>query len=99
MIIARVGKVAYRLELPEEHSQIHNTFHMSHLRKCVLDEEVVVSLDDIQVEERLNYMERPIAILERKVYVLRNKGVPLVKVQWEHMRGSKWKWDPEAKMR
>ena len=45
-IISTVGKVAYRLEQPKELIQIHNTFHVSQLRKCVLDEEAVVSLDD-----------------------------------------------------
>ena len=63
-VIARVGKVAYRLDLPEELSQIHSTFHVLQLRKCILDENVVVSLDDIQVDERLNYVENSVAILE-----------------------------------
>ena len=87
-MISRVGKVAYRLDLPEELSQIHNTFLVSHLRKCVLDEHAVVSLDDIQVDERLNYVERMVAILKRKVKVLHNIKVPLVKVWWQHRRGS-----------
>ena len=72
-IIAKIGKVAHRLDLPEELSQIHNTFHILQLRKCVLDEVVVVSLDDIQVDECLNYVKRPVAFLERKVKVLRSK--------------------------
>ena len=44
-IVARVGKVAYRLELPEELSRIHNTFYVSQLRKCVMDQEAVVLFD------------------------------------------------------
>ena len=64
-----------------------------------MDQEAVVSLDDIQVDERLNYVERPVAILERKKKILRNKEIPLVKVQWEHRRGSEWTWEPEAEMR
>ena len=91
-VVARVGKVAYRFDLPEELSQIHSIFHISKLRKCVLDKDVVVSLDDIQVDERLNYVEMPIAILERKVKVLRSKEIPLVKVRWQHWRGSEWAW-------
>ncbi|KAI3518312.1 hypothetical protein L1887_06894 [Cichorium endivia] len=98
-IIARVGKVAYRLELPEELSQIHSTFHVSQLRKCLADETAFVPLDDIQVDERLNYVEKPIAILERKTKTLRNKEIGILKVQWQHRRGSEWTWEPEEEMR
>ena len=94
-VIARVGEVAYRLELPPELSQIHNTFHVSQLRKCLADESAHVPIDDIQVDERLNYVERPIAILERKTKSLRNKEIGLVKVQWQHRKGSEWTWEPE----
>ena len=98
-VIARVGRVAYRLELPEELSLIHNTFHVSQLRKCIVDESAVVPLEDIQIDERLNYVEKPIAILERKVKKLHNKEVSTVKVQWQHRKGSEWTWEPEAEMR
>ncbi|XP_042756659.1 uncharacterized protein LOC122197196 [Lactuca sativa] len=83
-ISARVSKVAYRFDLPDELNQIHNTFHVSQLQNCVTDEAAVVSLDDIQVDESRNYIERPVAILDRKTKVLRNKEVKLVKVQWQH---------------
>ena len=66
-VISRVSKVAYRLDLPEELSQIHNTFHVSQLRNYLLDEDAVVLLDDVQVDEHLNYMEQLVAILERKI--------------------------------
>ncbi|KAJ9544252.1 hypothetical protein OSB04_023959 [Centaurea solstitialis] len=98
-IVARVGKVAYRLELPPEHSQIHNTFHVSQLRKCLADESAHIPFDDIQVDERLNYVERPIAVLERKTKTLRNKEVGIMKVQWKHRKGSEWTWEPEDEMR
>ena len=78
------------MDLPDELSQIHSTFHVSQLRKCVLDEDAVVSLGDLQFGERLNYVKRAVAILERKLKVLRSKEVPLVKVQWQHRRGSEW---------
>ena len=57
-----------------------------------------MSLHDMKFNDCLNYVERPVAILERKVMVLRNKEVPLVKVQWQHRRGSGWTWEPEAKI-
>ncbi|KAJ9539354.1 hypothetical protein OSB04_032087 [Centaurea solstitialis] len=98
-VLARVGKVAYRLELPEVLGQIHDTFHVSQLRKCLADESVHVPLDDIQVDESLNYVEKPIAVIERKVKQLQNKEVGIVKVQWQHRKGSEWTWEPEAEMR
>ncbi|KAJ9564288.1 hypothetical protein OSB04_000254 [Centaurea solstitialis] len=98
-IVARVGKVAYRLELPPELSQIHDTFHVSQLRKCLADESAFVPLEDIEVDERLNYAEKPIAVLERKTKTLRNKEIWIVKVQWEHQKGSEWTWEPEDEMR
>ncbi|KAI3701131.1 hypothetical protein L2E82_45776 [Cichorium intybus] len=98
-IVARVGEVAYRLELPEQLSQIHDTFHVSQLRKCVTEESTIVPLEDIQLDERLNYVERPIAIIERKIKALRNKTIGLVKVQWQHRKGSEWTWEPEEEMR
>ena len=69
----QVGKVAYHLDLLDELSQIHNIFHVSQLWRYVTDEAAVVSLDNIQVDESLNYIERPVAILDRKTKVLRNK--------------------------
>ena len=79
-VIAWVGKAAYRMDLPAELNQIHITFNVSQLRKCVADESVVVPLDDIHVDERLNYIKRLIMILDKKMKILRNKVVGLVKV-------------------
>ena len=98
-VIARIGRVAYRLELPAELGQIHDTFHVSQLRKCIADESAVVPLEDIQVDVGLNYIERPVAIRDRKIKVLRNKEVPLVQVQWQHQKGSELTWEPEREMR
>ena len=79
--------MAYRLELPAELSSIHNTFHVSQLRKCVADETSVVPLEDITVDEGLNYVEKPIAILDKKTRETRGGKVSLVKVQWQHRMG------------
>ncbi|KAK1432010.1 hypothetical protein QVD17_08874 [Tagetes erecta] len=98
-IIDRVGKVAYRLELPEELNGIHNTFHVSYLRKCLADETACVPLNDIEVDEKLNYVEKPVAILDRKIKQLRNKDISQVKVQWKHRRGSDTTWEAEEEMR
>ena len=59
----------------------------------------MVPLEDIQVDNSLNYIERPVAILDRKSKNLRNKKVELVKVQWQHHKGSEWTWETEDEMR
>lgn len=100
-VIARVGKVAYQLELPDELSSIHNTFHVSQLRKCIVDDAAVVPLEDIQIDKQhLNYVEKPIAVVDRKSKTLRNgKTVHSVKIQWQHKKGSEYTWEPEDEMR
>ena len=61
-----MGKVAYCLDLPDELSQIHSTFHVSQLQKYVVNKTVVVPLDDIQLDDLLNYVERLVAIIDKK---------------------------------
>ncbi|XP_022019811.1 uncharacterized protein LOC110919872 [Helianthus annuus] len=98
-ILARVGKVAHRLELPPTLDGIHDTFHVSQLRKCLAEEKAYVPLDDIVLDERLNYVERPIAIKDSKVTHLRNKAIKQVLVQWKHRKGSDLTWELEDDMR
>ena len=89
MIFSCVGRVAYWLDHSDNLIHIHNTFHVSQLRKCVADDSIVISLNDIRLDECMNYVEKPIAVLDRKTKTLHNKVVFLVKVQWQHQRGSK----------
>ncbi|KAI3732806.1 hypothetical protein L1987_64015 [Smallanthus sonchifolius] len=98
-IMARVGEVAYRLELPDELSGIHPTFHVSRLQKCLADESANVPLTDIEFDNSLNYIDEPMAILDRKEKRLCNKIIQLVKVQWKHRRGSGATWETEKEMR
>ncbi|KAD4586245.1 hypothetical protein E3N88_23846 [Mikania micrantha] len=96
--MAQVGKVAYRLDLPDELSGIHPTFHVSHLRKCLADDVAYVPLNDIEVDEKLNYIEESVAILDTKEKQLRNKTIRQVKVQWKHRKGSEATWETEDEM-
>ncbi|GJW43630.1 putative reverse transcriptase domain-containing protein [Tanacetum coccineum] len=66
-IIAKVGTVAYRLELPEMLSRVHSTFHVSKLKKCIADEPLPIPLDDIQVDDKLHFIEEPVEIMDREV--------------------------------
>ncbi|GKD48271.1 putative reverse transcriptase domain-containing protein [Tanacetum coccineum] len=98
-ILKRVGEVAYVLELPEEMRGIHNTFHVSYLRKCLVEESSVITLDDVEIDPELTSREEPITILGRKSRHLRNKIIPLVKVEWKHQKGTTIRWEPKEKMR
>ncbi|KAD6118888.1 hypothetical protein E3N88_10159 [Mikania micrantha] len=98
-ILARIGEVAYRLELPHELSSIHPTFRVSYLRKSLADETSQVLYDDIEVDDKLNYIEEPVVILDRDEKRLRNKIVKMVKVQWKHIKGSEATWETEEEMR
>ncbi|GKA89217.1 hypothetical protein Tco_0811029 [Tanacetum coccineum] len=65
-ILDKVGTVAYRLELPEKLSRVHSTFHVSNLKKCLSDEPLAIPLNKIHVNDKLNFIEEPIEIMERE---------------------------------
>nr|GEV65695.1 hypothetical protein [Tanacetum cinerariifolium] len=66
-VLAKVGTVAYRLEVPQELSRVHHTFHVSNLMKCYTDEPLVMPLEGIHVDDRLQFVEEPIEIMEREI--------------------------------
>nr|GEU43870.1 retrotransposon protein, putative, Ty3-gypsy subclass [Tanacetum cinerariifolium] len=86
-ISARVGTVAYRLELPEQLSRVHSTFHVSKLKKCMADEPLAIPLDEFQVDDKLNFIEEPVEIMDCEVKHLKQSSIPIVKVHWNSRRG------------
>nr|GEU85586.1 reverse transcriptase domain-containing protein [Tanacetum cinerariifolium] len=66
-VLAKVGTVAYRLELPEQLSKVHSTFYVSNPKKCLSDEPLAISLDEIHIDEKLRFIEEPLEITDRKV--------------------------------
>ncbi|GJS24838.1 hypothetical protein Tco_0453470 [Tanacetum coccineum] len=59
-ILAKVGTIAYRLELPEQLSRFHSTFHVSNLKKCLSDETLAIPLDEIQIDDKLQFIEETV---------------------------------------
>ncbi|KAJ9544313.1 hypothetical protein OSB04_024020 [Centaurea solstitialis] len=92
-IMERIGPVAYRLDLPIELSSIHDTFHVSNLKKCLSEK--------IGKYKLMNNCatEEPIEILEREIKQLRRSKIPIVKVQWNSRHGPEFTWEREAFMK
>ncbi|GKB25452.1 putative reverse transcriptase domain-containing protein [Tanacetum coccineum] len=94
-IVECVGPVAYRLKLPQELSCVHDTFHVSNLKKCLAEPDVQVPLDEIEIDENLRFVEEPIEIVERDVKKLKRRRIPLVKVHWNSRQGAEYTWEHE----
>nr|GFB79595.1 reverse transcriptase domain-containing protein [Tanacetum cinerariifolium] len=73
-IIERIGPVAYKLELPEKLRRIHNTFHVSNLNKCLANENLVIPLEEIQLDDKLHFIEEPMEIMDREKRSKRNRA-------------------------
>ncbi|GJR13500.1 hypothetical protein Tco_0796152 [Tanacetum coccineum] len=83
-ILEQIDPVAYKLELPEELRNVHNTFHVSNLKKCLSDESLIISMKELQLDDKLNFMEEPVEIIDLEVKQLRQSRIPIVKVT-EHL--------------
>nr|GEX27907.1 putative reverse transcriptase domain-containing protein [Tanacetum cinerariifolium] len=81
-VLDKVGTVAYKLELLQELSRVHNTFHVSNLKKFHADEPLAVPLDGLHVDDKIHFVEEPIEIMDREVKQLKRSRIPLVKVRW-----------------
>ncbi|GJT46397.1 putative reverse transcriptase domain-containing protein [Tanacetum coccineum] len=81
-VLAKVKIVAYKLELPQKLSRVHSTFHVSNLKKCLSDELVVIPLDEIQIDDKLHFIEEPVEIIDREVKRLKQSRIPIFKVGW-----------------
>ncbi|GJV04639.1 putative reverse transcriptase domain-containing protein [Tanacetum coccineum] len=97
-IIAKVGTVSYHLELPENLSRVHSTFHVSKLKKCLADEPLAIPLYEIQVDDKLNFIEEPVEIMNREVKRLKQSRISIVKVRWNSKRGLEFTWEREDLM-
>nr|GEU68746.1 putative reverse transcriptase domain-containing protein [Tanacetum cinerariifolium] len=91
-IIERIGPVAYRLKLLEKLRGIHNTFYVSNLKKCLVDENLVILLEEIQLDDKLHFIKEPVEIMDREVKRLNESRTPIVKVCWNSQRGPEFTW-------
>ncbi|GJW60148.1 putative reverse transcriptase domain-containing protein [Tanacetum coccineum] len=94
-VLEKVGSVAYKLELPQELGRVHNTFHVSNLKKCYSDEPLAVPLEGLHIDDKLQFVEEPVEIMEREIKRLKRSRISLVKVCWNSRRGPEFTWERE----
>ena len=98
-ILERIGKVAYKLDLPQELRNVHPTFHVSNLKKCLSDENLHLPLDEVRIDKSMHFVEKPVEIVDRHVKQLKGKKIPIVKVRWEAKRGPEFTLEREDQMK
>ncbi|GJV97509.1 hypothetical protein Tco_1549086 [Tanacetum coccineum] len=86
-VIERVETVAYKLELLQQLSPVHNMFHVLNLKKCLSDESLVIPLEELHVDDKLQFMEDPVEVMDREIKQLKRSRIPIVKVKWNSKRG------------
>ncbi|GJY76726.1 integrase, catalytic region, zinc finger, CCHC-type containing protein [Tanacetum coccineum] len=86
-ILKRVGPVAYTLELLEELSNVHSTFHVSNLKKCLSDESLGIPMKELRLDDKLNFVEELVEVMDREGKQLKQSRIPIVKVRWNSKRG------------
>ncbi|GJU58978.1 putative reverse transcriptase domain-containing protein [Tanacetum coccineum] len=80
-VIERVGTVAYKLELPQQLSRVHNTFHVSNLKKCMSDESLVIPLEELRIDDKLHFVEELVEVMDREIKQLKRSRIPIIKVR------------------
>nr|GEY06388.1 retrotransposon protein, putative, Ty3-gypsy subclass [Tanacetum cinerariifolium] len=98
-ILERIGPVAYRLRLPEELIGVHNTFHVSNLKKCLRNANLHVPLNEIKIKKTLRFVEEPVEIIDREAKSLKHGKILLVKVHWNSKHGPEFTWEREDYMK
>nr|GFB29432.1 hypothetical protein [Tanacetum cinerariifolium] len=83
----------------EREDQVHGTFHVSNLKKCLSDETLAIPLDEIQIDEKLHFIEEPVEIMDRQVKRLKQGRIPIVKVRWNSRTGAEFSWEREDQFR
>ncbi|GJU42043.1 putative reverse transcriptase domain-containing protein [Tanacetum coccineum] len=86
-------------ELPKEVSSIHNTFHISNLKKCLSDESLVIPIKELQLDDKLNFVEEPVEVMDREIKQLKRSRIPIIKVRWNSKRGPEFTWEREDEIR
>ncbi|GJZ22300.1 putative reverse transcriptase domain-containing protein [Tanacetum coccineum] len=79
-VLAKVETISYILELPQQLSRVHSTFHVSNLKKCLSDEPLAILLDEIHIDVKLHFVEETVEIMDHEVKRLKQSRIPIIKV-------------------
>ncbi|GKE47685.1 hypothetical protein Tco_1478943, partial [Tanacetum coccineum] len=79
-VLEKVGAIAYKLELPQELTRVHNMFLVSNLKKCYADKPLAIALDGLHIDDKLHFVEEPVEIMDHEVKRLKQSRIPIVKV-------------------
>nr|GEW84371.1 putative reverse transcriptase domain-containing protein [Tanacetum cinerariifolium] len=94
-ILERVSPVAYRMRLPQELVGVHDTFHVSNLKKCLADVNLHVPLEEVKIDNKLHFVKKPMEIMDREVKKLKKRWILIVKVCWNSRQGPEVTWEQE----
>ncbi|GKF52946.1 putative reverse transcriptase domain-containing protein [Tanacetum coccineum] len=98
-ILAKLGTIAYRLELPQQLSRVHSTFYVSNMKKCLSDELLAIPLDEMHIDDKLHFVKELVEIMDHEVKRLKQSRIPIIKVLWNSMRGPGFTWEREDQFR
>nr|GEU94147.1 putative reverse transcriptase domain-containing protein [Tanacetum cinerariifolium] len=98
-VLSKVGDVAYRLELPQQLSRVHNMFHVSNLKKCLSDESLMIPLDELRIDDKLHFVEELVEIMDHEIKQLKRSRIPIIKVRWNSKQGPEFTWEREDQLK
>ncbi|GJV83619.1 hypothetical protein Tco_1523517 [Tanacetum coccineum] len=97
-VLSKVGTVAYRIELPQQLSKVHSTFHVSNLKRCLFNESLMIPLDEIHIDDKLHFVEEPMEIMDREFKRLKQSRIPIIKGRWNSWRSTEFTFGVNHKM-
>nr|GEZ26742.1 hypothetical protein [Tanacetum cinerariifolium] len=94
-VIEKIRPVAYKLGLPDKLRGIDDTFHVFNLKRCFVNDDVVIPLDEVQLDDKLLFVKEQVEIMDREVKRLKQSRIPIVKVRWNSWQGLEFTWERE----